>query len=144
MIDTWDESLETGDESIDRQHREVIRLVDELETVERAENASRAPMYQALGRVMDFTVEHFMMEEALMQRVEYPQDLTEHMIAQHAEFTAYARLRVLEFRSSDTDTLEPLSEFLRDWLVGHEFGLDRTLADWIRRREDELESVKLS
>jgi len=57
------------------------------------------------------------------------------MVFQHAEFKNYARLRVLEFRHADSISVLPLLSYLTEWLVTHEFGLDRTLVDWIRENQ---------
>lgn len=136
MIPSWDESMETGDPSIDKQHREIIGLVDEFkESEEDGPSATRGDVYDILSRVMDITVEHFVMEEGLMRRVDYEPKLAQEMIAEHREFTAYARLRVLEFRNGETACVRPLHDFLREWLIGHEFGLDRQLAAWIREHQ---------
>lgn len=131
MDQTWDESMATGDPHIDEQHREILTLVDGLESVQE-ETGDPDTIYGVLGSVMDVTVTHFAMEEALMRAVNYPAKPSAEMIFQHREFTAYARLRVLEFRSGGMHSILPLRDFLVEWLVDHEFGLDRQLVDWIR------------
>jgi hemerythrin len=129
-LPSWDDSYATGDEAIDRQHRELLKLVDDLE---RAELASATPevINKALDLVVDFTFSHFAMEEDLMVRVDYPQRDQDEMIQQHREFANYARLRVAEFRSAGPQSVLPLRAFLTEWLTVHEFGLDRKLADFI-------------
>ena len=129
MAVTWDRAFETGHVEIDRQHRELLALVDGLES---AEAESPDTLLRVLEQVMDFTLTHFLLEEALMVEVSYPQLPRERMIEQHREFTSYARLRVLEFRKGELVSVLPLQTFLADWLTGHEFGHDRLLADFIR------------
>ncbi|MDR3687335.1 MAG: hemerythrin domain-containing protein [Coriobacteriia bacterium] len=131
MASTWDESLETGNELIDRQHREVVGLLDELASIE---TGTESEVLHVLDRLMDFTLTHFAAEEALMTEVRYPELLTEEMCLQHREFTDYARLRVLEFRTGEMISVLPLHKFLDKWLKTHEFDLDRLLANWIRQR----------
>ncbi|MBI5231076.1 MAG: hemerythrin domain-containing protein [Coriobacteriales bacterium] len=133
METTWDPSMETGHEEIDRQHREIIGLIDELRVVEQADEVPA--IAGALVHVMDLTVVHFRMEEDLMGEVDYPAHLQREMIDQHDEFKSYARLRVIEFSAANSTAIEPLGSFIRTWLVGHEFGLDRKLVDWIRGQE---------
>lgn len=128
---TWDESLLVGNELIDRQHREVVGLLDELLAVE---IGTEAEVLGILGHLMEFTLTHFAAEEELMTEVAYPEALTEDMCQQHREFKDYARLRVLEFRTGEMLSVRPLHRFLDEWLKVHEFGLDRLLADWIRTR----------
>lgn len=133
MHPTWDSSMETGYPSIDRQHRAIIGLIDDLEAAEAEDGATL--ILDVLDRIMDFTISHFGMEEDLMDAVDYPAEPTRVMTRQHREFTDYARIRVLEFRTTRGAGVEPLGGFLREWLVDHEFGLDRQLVDWIHLRE---------
>jgi len=129
---TWDESMATGEPHIDEQHRRMLALIDEFE-------ASRGTQYDSvsslllLQEAMSFAVEHFLMEEDLMRRVHYPPRPTKVMIEQHIEFKHYARMRVLEFRGGESACIPTLQDFLVNWLVTHEFGLDRELAAWIRQ-----------
>jgi len=125
---TWDESMTTGNDLIDRQHREVVHLLDEL----RASHLSTPERgRRALDDLMTFVATHFIAEEHLMNHVDYPAAQADEMIRDHAQFTDYARLRVLEFRVGNHATLLPLAAYLYDWLTVHEFGMDRLLADWI-------------
>jgi hemerythrin len=129
---TWDPSYETGNEHIDQQHRQLLAIVDELESAEADGHDSRELILEVLGHVMDFTISHFAMEEDLMTKVDYPPAPRDEMIEQHDEFTAYARLRVLEFRRGELGSVLPLRAFLVEWLTFHEIGLDKLLADFIR------------
>jgi len=133
MHRTWDESMATGNEMIDRQHREVVNLLDRLAAVQ---DGPETEVLGVLDQVIAFAVLHFTAEERLMAEVGYPSVLAEQMIDQHREFSGYARLRVLEFRGGEMDCICRLHGFLDDWLKVHEFELDRYLADWIRNREN--------
>ncbi len=132
MTATWDASMETGDPHMDRQHREIIELVDRLDAIGADDASWMQHAREILDRVMDLTVTHFTTEELLMVQVGYPDEAQERMLQQHRDFKAYARLRVLEFRVGDRSVLALLPGFLRMWLVEHEFGLDRELVSWIR------------
>ena len=131
---TWESSFETGHRDIDAQHRTLLAIVDELESAEAQPHDSHEFILDVLGHVMDFTISHFSMEEDLMQNVGYPAESSAEMVAQHREFTAYARLRVLEFRAGEMDSILPLQSFLSSWLITHEVGLDKMLAEFIRQR----------
>lgn len=131
MIDTWDESLETGNTEIDSQHRELIKLTDELKATEHDSDAG----LRILDKIMEFALVHLTCEEELMKEVNYPLDLITEMVEQHREFKSYVRLRILEFRQDRAVSVLPLQAFLDDWLKVHEFGLDRMLVNWIRRQK---------
>jgi hemerythrin len=138
---TWDSSMETGNAHMDRQHREIMALIDRLDALDAAAEGWESSAHEVLDSVMDLTVEHFITEEQLMAKVSYPADATERMLEQHEDFTAYARLRVLEFRSGNRSGLGLLPGFLRMWLVEHEFGLDRELVSWMR--ENDLDGTEV-
>jgi hemerythrin len=135
MPATWDESMETGDPHMDRQHREIIELVDRLDAIKADDAGWMEHAHEILDHVMDLTLTHFITEELLMVRVGYPTDAQERMLEQHHDFKSYARIRVLEFRAGDRSGLALLPGFLRMWLVEHEFGLDRELVSWLRTEE---------
>ena len=128
----WDPSYETGHVDIDRQHRQLLELVDSLRPSQGA--PTRHVILGVLDHVMDFTISHFLMEEDLMRQVDYPAPASEEMIRQHREFTSDARQRVLEFRSGELVSVLPLRTFLADWLKVHELGQDKLLADFIREQ----------
>jgi hemerythrin-like metal-binding protein len=132
MAVTWDSSYETGDPSIDLQHRELLAIVDELDAAEAEHHHSHEAILRVLGHVMDFALSHFLMEEELMVQVGYPSPAVDEMVEQHREFTSYSRLRVLEFRAGELGSVLPLQAFLTEWLVLHEFGLDKVFADFLR------------
>jgi len=132
---TWDQSYETGNAAIDLQHRQLLAIVDELESTEHDTLGTQDAVLRVLDHIMEFALTHFMLEEELMARVDYPLPEREEMIAQHQEFVAYGRLRVLEFRKGEIECVLPLQSFLAEWLTVHEFGLDKKLAEFIRDRE---------
>jgi hemerythrin len=123
----WDHSLDTGNELIDGQHRELMWMIGQL-----AEAESRNEVLRALGRVVDFTLFHFQTEEDLMVQVGYPADLTKRMVEQHQILKSAALQHVLAFRRAETTTVLPAQAFLENLLKSHELIADRALADWIR------------
>jgi hemerythrin len=129
-LPSWDEEFATGDPVIDAQHRDLLALVRGLEELDA--NGDPKPYFDLLDRVLDFTWSHFDLEERLMNRVEYPAAEHVEMTKQHEDFKTYARIRVLEFRFGQDPELRGFAPFLRDWLIRHEFGLDRKLADFIK------------
>jgi hemerythrin len=126
---TWQHSYETGNPTIDRQHRELIEFLDELRDVA---TGSQEIVLRVLDTVISFTQDHFASEEALMRHSRYPTERARAMVLQHDEFKSYARLRVLEFRQGEVTSVIPLQGFIEAFMTVHEFGMDVDLADWIR------------
>jgi hemerythrin len=132
-VDTleWDPALETGDALVDRQHRDIHDLSNELVHAE----SSPAEVMSVLDRLVDHVLTHFATEEDLMRREFYPPELTARHIAQHRELTEDVRQKVLEFRSGALTATGPLLEFLRDWIATHVTEHDRGLIEYVRARK---------
>ena len=132
MVSSWDESLETGNATIDDQHHQLMDLLDELKD----EPKSNSEVLRMLDKVMDCIMTHFLCEEEIMAEANYPTDATKTMVDQHKEFKAYLRLRILEFRQTETFDVISFQTFVRNFIEVHEAQLDRQLADWIRQHDE--------
>lgn len=90
----WDESLETGDPLVDKQHRDIHTLVDYVEVARDRPEL----LMGVLERLMEHVDCHFTTEEALMVRTGYVgPEATEH-VAEHRRLTENARDAVLNFQ----------------------------------------------
>lgn len=127
----WSDGLSVGIEEIDAQHREVVRLINEL-----GEAMRLGKSREVLGRVLDglvaYTRVHFATEEAYFRQFEY-EGRAEHEKA-HAAFIE----KVAEFRKGFEEGRVGLSirmmSFLGDWLVDHIQGTDREYAPAFRKK----------
>jgi len=109
----WSDELSVGNDHIDAQHKNIIRMINRL--IESPEGNRRSKdVIDALTRLMKFMREHFRDEEALMKKNGYPH-LEEH-IKEHRHFAE----KLMElFLVEDDELLRRTIPFLRDWLVGH-------------------------
>ena len=126
----WDESMETGDPLVDRQHREIHQLVDD------AEAAAGKPelLMSVLDRLMAHVDCHFATEEALMAQTGYAGLVAAAHVAEHRDLTNEARGVVMKVRLGELTSMEPVAEFLRAWLVKHVEASDRAFIDHVRAR----------
>lgn len=113
---SWNEAYSVGLDDVDEQHRWLFdatnRLHDEVSKAVR----SRAVIGGILEGLMDYTVNHFIMEEELFQRYSYP-DAQAHK-ALHDKFTAAIMGMVTNFENGANIENEML-EMLKHWLVQH-------------------------
>jgi hemerythrin len=127
---TWDTGLETGDSAVDRQHRAIHRLFNELQ--------GSADNDASIMRTLDFLTEHvlvhFATEEALMAETEFPPRLAESHIAEHRLLVEGVRDQVLAFRTGELRSIEPIVAFLHEWLIAHVHQCDRQLVEHVRGR----------
>ena len=126
----WDESLDTGHEGMDAEHKELAELFqklrDALET-----SAGKASCTKALDNIIGHTRAHFDLEQRLMTQYQYPK--TEQHAAEHAMLIRQA----LDFRASfDVDLVTSRSVLMRFadvWLAFHILFSDKELAAFLAR-----------
>lgn len=126
----WDRSMETGDPVVDQQHRDIHRMVDEVEGADGCPDE----LMRVLEGLMDYVECHFLTEEDLMRRSGFDPVLAERHVAEHHQLADAARSAVLKFRSGDLVSMLPLAELLRDWLATHVHEHDRELIEFVRAR----------
>lgn len=127
----FDKSLETGNEQIDSQHKELIARVNKL-TEECSEGKEKNVAVQTLDFLMDYTVEHFRDEEKLQEEHAYPL-LAAHR-EQHEKFVkAVEELReMLEEEEGPTEAfVEAVKRNVVEWLLKHIQVWDRQVAEYV-------------
>jgi hemerythrin len=119
----WTPELDTGIEVIDKQHRRIVDLINELDTAN--EKGDAAVINHVLGELVDYTLSHFSFEEELQERANYPFYKAHKRV--HEIFTK----RVAEFqqRAAKGENVAPeVLSMLKIWLVNHIKGDD---ADYV-------------
>jgi len=130
----WDPGLETGDDVVDAQHRNLYAIVNELDDALREERAREAVALM-LVRVLLHAKSHFHDEEALMERVGYP-GLERHR-GLHRDFEQQAEQISDEYLAGESISPECLAAFLHDWLVEHIGTEDRQIVAYLAQECDE-------
>ncbi|HEY6896697.1 MAG TPA: bacteriohemerythrin [Rhodocyclaceae bacterium] len=123
----WREEYELGIPEIDRQHRELINALVDLETTTDKEQRWSA-VHFALVRVEEFVNVHFAVEESLMRLVGFP-NFDSH-VAEHRAFRD--KVAELKLRSLQTEITDDLRALVTDWLLQHIVTRDREYVDFIR------------
>lgn len=119
----WDASLNTGIDSIDIQHRQIVDYINQLHTA--IDVNDQAAISDVLDQVVNYTLTHFSFEEQLMERASYP--LYDAHRAVHQSFTK--RMHDYHRRlSQGEDVGRRLLADLRVWLTNHIKNDDRDYA----------------
>jgi hemerythrin len=113
---TWDPSYSVKVKSSDTQHQKLFSLMNALHDAMKS-GQGRSVIAGTVVELEKYTHTHFLAEEELMQRTQYPK-LAEHKI-EHQKFVA----KVLKFRQDletggKIDSIAVLT-FLKDWLANH-------------------------
>lgn len=155
----WPGGLACGNRLIDSEHRALLERIDNLKRIcsdyhpqaccqscsaeHRRECESK--LLGMLGEVIEFVIEHFEHEEALMRRTLLPimnaAAYDEHVEA-HADISA-AVIGILSSLSPEitVEKIRDLEQSLYGWLVGHIYQHDLPLADWIKREDSMLNEI---
>ena len=125
----WSEGFATGIAEVDRQHRTLLALLDEVRALAAAQR--HHDQHDRLGAVLDqlneYASTHFVTEEDLLRQHLAKDPATAVHIQAHRSYwtaiTGYQR----KLRYGDPDICEDLYCFLRQWWVGHILTTDQAM-----------------
>ena len=136
MYAEFDETLVTGNETIDSQHKELIDKINELvRSCETSVELSTA--VKTLNYLADYTDFHFSAEEKLQEEIEYP-GIEEHK-KQHKEFIQTIEDlhdMLVEEEGPTKEFSEKVNEKVIEWLYKHIKGFDRSVAEYKNLRSN--------
>ena len=116
MFYEWSENLSVNIDSIDRQHRVLIKIINELhDAVENGITAGN--MRGILRKLKNYVRVHFVYEELIFKRLDYPE--TEAHILAHKKLGNGLEKLFKGYKPDDTMIADHLLAFLKDWLNHH-------------------------
>ncbi len=124
---TLDASHLVGVTDIDREHQELVTLVNEMNRSLKSEN--RDGVWTIFEEIFQRVDQHFATEDALMEKLDYP-DRVAHQHGHEVMKNTLARIR--ESLSQSNEMLA--SQLLKNWVVDHVQGADKDLGDYIKSR----------
>lgn len=140
MYAEFDDTLVTGNEMIDSQHRELIGKINDLLKSCEEETDLRAAV-KMLNYLADYTEYHFGEEEALQAEIGYP-GIEEHK-KKHEELrkTVEELHEMLEEQEGPTKAfVDQVNKNVTEWLYYHIRSFDRSVAEYkfMRNNEERL------
>lgn len=126
----FDTSLETGNELIDGQHKELIgKINDLLKSCETGREKTTA--IKMLDYLSDYTDFHFSAEENLQKEMNYPA-LAEHQVQHKAFIQAIQELYIMltEEEGPSDAFVEAVNKNVTEWLYTHIKGFDKAVAEY--------------
>jgi hemerythrin len=123
----WDNSLSTGHEAIDAEHRILLNCVNDLyDATLESTDAVVAHVFDTLAQ---YTVNHFRREEDLMRNTYY----TYAMLHENEHNLLVNKLDEYRKQYFNGEVgREEFLHFLKLWLVGHIKGCDLKLAEHLK------------
>jgi hemerythrin-like metal-binding protein len=129
-IVVWSDELSVGVDVIDRDHQEIIRLINELSP----NNKDNETIDRVMKKVVDYTKYHFNREEIIMEVVDYP-DLINHKLT-HKKFIQ--EMDELNHKLKDSKTgknRRVLRTFLYEWYYSHITEVDQDISQYAKGKD---------
>lgn len=125
----WSEQLEVGIAEIDQQHRWLVDTTNTLHRLLSSQEAYADQLGDILEQLMDYTMNHFIVEEELFQRLGYPESAAHK--AQHNLFCERVMGLLTRHDMGETVGLDALT-LLKDWLTNHIIKVDKKYVEHFR------------
>ena len=118
----WKDEYSVGDATIDRQHRDLIGLMNELYDLLSlpVSEQGEGMVDHLFGGLAEYIYTHFAYEEQRMVDARYPENLLAQHRGEHNAIVKKIRHFHIEVAEGNHDALQELLPFLYgDWLIHH-------------------------
>ncbi|NNM52015.1 MAG: bacteriohemerythrin [Pseudomonadales bacterium] len=123
----WDKRLDIGDMEINRQHRRLVDMANDIFRLHQQGQSGKA-VERIISALASYTVTHFAYEERMFVQQNYPNK------DQHVEEHRRLVERVMAFKQRidrGEDVGGELLEFIKSWLNQHIQGSDKAYVPWL-------------
>jgi len=125
----WTPDLETGNETIDSQHRTLFKyandLVDALGDAESVEDSTTEFVWQ----LTDYVMQHFADEQDLMESVHYPEAGMH--IQMHNTLTGETMKMTARVMRGEMVAASELARLVTRWMRGHILDADKAFVRYL-------------
>jgi hemerythrin-like metal-binding protein len=118
----WKDSFNTGYQRVDNQHKELVKLINELYDIQNKDGTNDS-LRRVFKKLFDYTVNHFSMEEKLMKEYDYD-NYIDHK-EEHMKFITKIHELKEEFLTGNSMVQLNILNFLKEWLLTHIIGTDK-------------------
>ncbi|HEX7492068.1 MAG TPA: hemerythrin family protein [Candidatus Limnocylindrales bacterium] len=127
----WDQSMTTGVDSVDDQHKQLIAWLNDL-LVAMSQGRGRLELQDLLDQLGNYAVTHFGHEEGCMAKYQCP--IAPKNVAQHKEFiVTFASFREeFEHDGAPAHLVVRIETELMRWLSGHIKRTDTLMAPCVK------------
>ncbi|HEB95009.1 MAG TPA: bacteriohemerythrin [Sedimenticola thiotaurini] len=127
----WDEDLSVGIEAMDRDHKKLLNLINNLRAAVLC-NTGEAFERRNLEDLVEYTKEHLQREEELLRQHEFPN--YEGHKAQHDQMISYVNTYVRRYDEQGRKILPEVADYLTLWLTDHIKVTDKQYSAYLNER----------
>lgn len=124
----WEEQYALGIKAIDEQHKKLFVMINELFDALR-ESRGNEVVGEIIKGFLDYTAEHFALEEEYMQKCAYP------AYDEHKQVHDDCVVKINDLLKMHISGKVHLSivtfNFMKDWLINHVLGMDKKYVPYL-------------
>lgn len=125
----WNDSLLTGINIIDNQHKELFKRINELLD---SAGQSKAKIQELTGFLQNYIINHFGTEERLMAKTSYS-DYLAHKNSHDKYSQEFKELKdSIDREGVNISLTVKMNHLLIDWWINHINKVDKKMAEFIR------------
>ncbi len=122
----WDNKFSVNISDIDKDHKKFIDIINKaIAAKQRNKNSEGAE--RALNEAMQHISKHFIIEEIYMIKFNYPE--YQYHRAEHLGFTTKTITYLNRIANGDSQIIDEILEYFKQWLVNHIQETDRKYID---------------
>ena len=123
----WKDSFSVGVSELDNDHRYLLDLINQLHDAKERKQGT-AVVAEILVKLRDHVANHAVREEALMERIGYP-ETTAHKHSHANAVASIERLISINQNSHSDDTVRQVLDFMKAWFATHVICTDMKLRE---------------
>jgi hemerythrin len=124
----WKESYSVRIEELDRQHKGLLELINELSAMN-TKTPDNQKLFATLNALVEYAQTHFETEERYLTKYNYPK-LVQHQ-REHVVFTAEVFTLAQKFERNDPNLHNTIVDFTKNWYISHILGTDREYVEFL-------------
>lgn len=122
----WNEKFSVGNYNIDEQHKELIKIINEVTTVIREKQYTFSNLLSIVCKLDDYVIQHFQYEEKFME-ANHIEGKEKHIKEHDFARQKMDSLNVLEQENFEEKFFFDTLGWLCNWLVNHIMNTDKML-----------------
>ena len=128
----WSDDFLVGHESIDLQHKELVKLTNEFYAgVQMGGVLAKVFFLQTIQGAVQYIKTHFKTEEDIMEKIEFP--LFQEHKKLHEEFITEVTREIQAFEKQDTPDPAGFVKYLMNWVLNHVANSDKKITPYLEK-----------
>jgi len=132
MAFVWSNSFEIGNQLIDNQHKELVKVTNELLDA-CGHGQGQAKLEKTVKFLAEYAVKHFNDEEKLQQSIKYPGYLQHKKLHDDFKNTVADAVKQLETQGASTILVTKIASVVGNWLISHIKNEDSKIGSHLRK-----------